>query len=86
MLVLPDAPTAAEERVDQGGQRTTIPSLPDATDDNSHVECEVLHVTNTECFVQDTPYLSHIIKEIEMERSEREDLNSMVIKRPASTK
>jgi ubiquinol-cytochrome c reductase subunit 7 len=33
---------------------------------------------------QDTPYLSPIIKEIEAERTEREDLESMQITKPKS--
>lgn len=33
--------------------------------------------------LQDTPYLSPIIKEIEAEIKEREDLEAMVVKKPA---
>lgn len=36
-------------------------------------------------FPQDYEYLSPIIREIEKERSEREDLESMVIKKPVNS-
>lgn len=34
--------------------------------------------------IQDTPYLSEIIKEIEVEMAEREDLEAMVVQKRAA--
>ena len=52
---------------------TALPSL---------IECACLWTSADKFHAQDYPYLSPIIKEVEKERSEREDLDSMVVKRP----
>jgi ubiquinol-cytochrome c reductase subunit 7 len=40
----------------------------------------------TDSALQDVPYISPILTELEAERTEREDLETIVIKRPSNKK
>lgn len=79
--VLASTPAAPQKRMDQG-KRCKWDW--DAIDSSRSMPCNLSCIASNLCLPasQDHPYLGPIIREIEAERTEREDLEAMQITKP----